>query len=225
MKTIIHIKVFTLLILVTTFGCNDQQNGMSQSTPKYYPTAKEAIQQAKSDLLAVLKLNKDLAIGVDEKTLQSAEAGDAVRQINLDFNKLINADSTGDFEKMAAGEMSTVYPMVAGNRVITIVEIGKNEKGWSVTGLGGKSTAQDLDIVRTAVGSGAVISIYDVPNLQTKVYGVKKDGVELFYTNYGDRFSLQQGVTAAQLIPVLKAAALEFNRRYGDELKKQKLVK
>jgi hypothetical protein len=223
MKTIITIKLFTLFILVA-YACNNQQ-GMKQSQPQFYATPGEAIEKAKSDLLAVIRTNKGITLGIDEKTLEAATSGAPVKQGNIDFNKLLTADSLGSFDNLQAGEMSTIFPMISGNRVITVVEINKSEKGWSITGLGGKSVSEDLNIVRAVAGDSATISVYEVPNLQTKVYSVKKAGVEMFYTDFENKFSLRQGVSAAQLIPALKRAAQEFNRKYGDKVKQQRLVR
>jgi hypothetical protein len=225
MRTSIYIKVVTLLIITTVIGCKDQKKGMSQSTPKYYATENEAIEKAKSDLLSIIRTSKGLSLGVDEKALQEAKPGIAVKQSNIDFEKLLTADSTSSFEGIKKGEMATIFPLVAGDRVVTVVELNKDEKGWSIAGLAGKSIANDLNTIKIAVGPEAEISVYDIPNLQVKVYGVKKDGAEIFYTDYGGQFSLRQGVNASQLMPVLAKAAQEFQRLYGDELKKQRLVK
>jgi hypothetical protein len=224
MKPILNIKLFTLLLLAGVTGCNEQQKGMSQSNPQYFTTPEEAIKKAKADLMAVVQSNPGVAPGVSVKTLESAEAAPPVKQVVLDFDKLLASDSTSAFDALAKSEKSIVYPMISGGKVLTIVELYKSEKGWSVTSLGSKSTAQDLDIIKTVNGTDAAITIYEVPNLQLKVYGVRKNGTEQFFINY-DKFSLRQGVSAAQLLPVLKAAAAEFNRNFGDSIKKQRLVR
>jgi hypothetical protein len=57
------------------------------------------------------------------------------------------------------------------------------------------------------------------------VYGVKRGDAEVLYTDYEGRFSLREGVSAAVLVPVLKAGAIEFQRVYGDSLKRGPLLR
>ena len=69
------------------------------------------------------------------------------------------------------------------------------------------------------------VSLYEVTNLQTRVFGVKRGNVEMLFTDYAGRFSLREGVSAAVLIPALKAGAIEFQQQYGDSLKSGRLLR
>ncbi len=116
---------------------------------------------------------------------------------------------------------------VSAEAVATIVEVSRDDQGWRVVGLAGKDVADDLTVVRRTTGDTEpyAITLYEIPNLQARVYGVRKNGSETLFTTYRNRFSLGKGVTAAVLIPVLKADALEFRRQYGDTLKQKRLVR
>ena len=225
MKSFIVYSCFTFVMLCTV-ACNDQQRQMNNDQPQTFNTPEEAIKKAKEDLLAVLRANKEINVGVDVATLEKAQPGPSVRQVVLNFDQLITADSASDFSKLIKEDKSTVVPMIADNNVVTIVEVTKDDKGWKVTSLAAKDIADDLSVIRRAIGDTAQqnITIYEVPNLRTRVYGVRRNNAELFYTNYGDRFNIREGVQASQLIQVLKADAIEFQRKYGDLLKKEKLV-
>jgi hypothetical protein len=226
MKAFLLIKSSILLLSVVAISCNNQQKNMDQDQVKYYATSQEAVKKAKEDLLAVIRSNKDFAPGVEAATLEKTEGGNEVRHVELSFDKLLIADSTGDLDKLIGSEMNTVIPLISNNNVATIVELNKSDKGWKIASLAGKEIADDLNTIRSAVGdSGQSITIYNVPNLQTKVYGVKKGGAELFYTNYGGQFSMRQGVKISDLLPALKNAAQRFQKEFGDKIKQQKLVR
>ena len=225
MKPLIIYSCFTFVML-WTIACNDQQRPMDNNQPQTFNTPEEAIKKAKEDLLAVLRANKEINVGVDVATLEKAQPGPNVRQVVLNFDQLLTADSAADFSKFIKEDKSTVVPMIADNKVVTIVEVVKDDKGWKVTSLAAKDVADDLSAIHTAIGDTAqqAITIYEVPNLRTRVYGVRRNNTELFYTNYGNRFNIREGVQASQLLPVLKADAIEFQRKYGDLLKKEKLL-
>jgi hypothetical protein len=226
MKKIFVINAAILLLAVVAAGCNNQQqNNMNKDQPQFFNSPAEAVKKAKADLLGILQSNKEFATGIDVATLEKAQPGEAIKQIETDFNKLLNADSTGSMDKLQASELNTVIPLLADNKILTVAELSKSNEGWKVAGLADKSMTDDLNAVKAAAGDSATITIYHLPNLQTNVYAVKKGDSELLYVNYGDKYSLRQGVRASELLPFLKAEAIDFQKRYGDEIKKQKLVR
>ena len=226
MKKIIVINLAILLLVIVTIGCTSQQTGpMNDQQPTNYKTAAEAFNKARADLLGILRTNPSFVTGVDTGSLSRAIAGDAVRQFEIDFNKLLRADSSSTFSNLQLGEVNTIYPLVADRKIVTVALIKKLENGWQVTGLSDKSLTDDLNAVRTAVGETASISVYHLPNLQTNVYAVKNGDRELYFLNYGDRFTLREGVPASALLPFLRTEASDFQKRYGNELKRQKLVR
>jgi hypothetical protein len=131
------------------------------------------------------------------------------------------------FEALVAEERNTVVPFLADGAVVTIVEIVEGADGWRVVGLAGRDIAQALDIVHRVAGDTVShqVTLYEVPNLQTRVYGVKRGEAEVLYTDYEGRFSLREGVSAAVLVPALKAGAMEFQRVYGDSLRRGPLLR
>ena len=119
-------------------------------------------------------------------------------------------------------------PLVAGGAVATVVGVAKGEAGWKVASLADKSLASELDLVRKAVGPVAQIVIYDLPHSGEKVYAAMQPatggGGTILYTNYTG-FNLSEAVPAERLLPALKQDAAEFQRKYGDELKRQRIVR
>jgi hypothetical protein len=49
-------------------------------------------------------------------------------------------------------------------------------------------------------------------------------GGSALYTNYAG-FNLREPASAERLLPVLKQDAAEFQRKYGEELKRQRVVR
>jgi hypothetical protein len=198
-----------------------------QDQPQHFASPEEAVRKAKQDFVSILSANKELNLNVDSATLERSQPGRPVRRVELDFEKLLAADSTTSFDALVKSEKNTVVPLVVGDKVVTIVEVSRDDEGWKVIGLAGRDIAGDLEVLRQAAGDSTQhdVTLYEVPNLQARVYGVKREGREILFTNYGDRFSIRQGVPAAALTPILKADAVEFQRQYGDTLKRQPLVR
>jgi hypothetical protein len=194
--------------------------------PTYFSAPKEAANKAKNDLLTVLRSRKEIALGLEEQTIEKSQPGTPIRQYQITFEDLASADS---FTALQRNELATVVPLVADGSVATIVAVAKDEAGWKVTSLADKSLSSELDVVRKAASPQAEIAIYDLPHSGVKVYGVTQPAVAGtsgagFYTNYTG-FNLREAVPAERLLPVLKQDAVEFQRTYGEELKRQKVVR
>ena len=221
--------LYLLLLSAASIGCRNQEEDMvsDQDEPQYFPTAEEAVRQAKEDLLVVLRATPDLQLGADEASLARAQAGPAAPRFEVDFAKLLTQKSAVTLDSLVLSQRTTVVPLLDKDSVLTVVEVAQERQGWRVSGLGGKDLADELQVLRRSINAPGSerISIYEVPNLQARVYRVRQNGTESLFTKYGNRFTLSRGTTAAVLIPVLRADALEFQRKYGETLKKQKLVR
>jgi hypothetical protein len=227
MSILFKVSCFLLLSALSTACPNRNESAaMNQDQPQRFPTLEDAVRKAREDLAAALE-SRDLRLGVDSATLARSKAGRPISRVEVDFEKLLAADPATPFDSLVKGELTVIVPLVTGDRVATIVEASRDDQGWKVVGLAGRDVAEDLTVVRRTAGDtgSSTVTLYEVPNLQAQVYGVKKDGSEALFTSYRNRFSLAKGVTAAVLIPVLKADALEFQRQYGDSLKKNRLVR
>ena len=222
-----------MLALILGSGC--QERGADVMVPEKqtqtFPDIEQAVSKAKADLVALLREQKDLNLGVDVAAVEGSQPGNPVRRVELDFDKLLQAEAASDLDALVTSERDTVVPLVAGTTVVTIVEVAGEGQQWRIVGLGGKDIADDLNEVRTAAagveGSSAEanVTLYEVPNLQARVYGVKAGEAQQLFTNYGGRFSTRQAVDAATLIPVLRADAIEFQKTYGDVVKEKRLVR
>ncbi len=215
-----------MLLMLTVISCTNMNNNNNADAqdggkPKTYATVTEAAVAAKEDMLEAMKT---VDFGINGDKLKSATPGAPVYRYELDWNALLKADSAATLENMAANGSVTIVPLINKDEVITVVSLMENEGQYGIGGLGDKQVANELDMVRRAdsLGMQSEVSIYEVPNLQALVYGVK--GSNMYYTSYNNN-SIRQGMTAPQLVKVLKADAMNFERQFRDELKKGDLLK
>lgn len=215
-----------MLLMLTAISCTNMNNNNNADAqdggkPKTYATVTEAAVAAKEDMLEAMKT---VDFGINGDKLKSATPGAPVYRYELDWNALLKADSAATPEDMATQGSVTLVPLINNNEVITVVSLMESEGQYGIGGLGDKQVSNELDMVRRAdsLGMQSDISIYEVPNLQALVYSVK--GSNMYYTSYNNN-SIRQGMTAPQLVKVLKADAMNFERQFRDELKKGDLLK
>jgi hypothetical protein len=219
MKRILIYFGVTMAVLFS-MGC--KKEGEQRS---YFSTPQEAANKAKNDLLTVLRSRKDIALGLEQQTIEKSQPAPPLRQYQITFEDLASADS---FTALRRNELATIVPLVADGTVATVVGLAKGEAGWKIASIADKSLSGELDVVRKAVGPTAEIAIYDLPHSGEKVYAAVQPatggGGTTLYTNYTG-FNLREPVPAERLLPVLKRDAAEFQQKYGDELKRQRIVR
>jgi hypothetical protein len=219
MKRILIYFSLTMAVLCS-MGCKKEAE---QRT--YFSAPQEAANKAKNDLLTVLRSGKDLALGLEQQTIEKSQPAVPVKQYQITFEDLASADS---FIALRRNEMATVVPLVADGTVATVVAVAKDEAGWKIVSLADKSLSSELDVVRKAAGAQTQIFIYDLPHSGEKVYAAMqpatRGGGIVLHTNYTG-FNLREPVPAERLLQVLKQDAAEFQRTYGEELKRQRVVR
>ena len=191
--------------------------------PSFFSTAEEAAGKGKNDLLAALRQGVNL--GFNRLTIENSQPGTPVKHYQITFDKLIAGGPNGTFSNLRQNEMATVVPLVADSEIVTTVDVAKGEKGWRVASLADGDIAEDLNLLEQVVGYGSKskITIYNLPHSAMKVYGVEKDGVEVFHTSYPG-FDITERVSAEPLLQALIRDAVELQSKYGEALKENKLV-
>jgi len=228
MKTLLAMSTGVLVLSLAAAGCKNQSETMTDKKPSQtFATAEQAARKAKDDLVIVLRGASGLNAGVDAATVEQSVPGKPVRRLDVNFEKLLSTESVVTFDVLGAGERDTIVPLLVGDDVVTVVAVRQDDAGWRVVGSADKGIADDLNTLRRALGDDrdSPITLYEVPNLPARVYAVNRGGAELLFTNYGDRFSLREGVEAASLAPVLRADAVAFQKEYGEALKKERLLR
>ena len=218
MKRILIYFVLTMAVLCD-MGCQKEAGQRIFSAPL------EAANKAKNDLLTLLRSRKDIALGLEQQTIEKSQPAAPVKQYQITFEDLAAADS---FIALRRNQMATVVPLVADGTVATVVGVAQDEAGWKIAFLADKGLSSELDVVRKAVGPHAEIDIYNLPHSGERVYAamqpVTRGAGTLLYTNYTG-FNLREPAAAERLLQVLKQDAAEFQRKYGEDLKRQRVVR
>jgi hypothetical protein len=219
MKRILIYFCLTIAMLCS-MGCKKEAERRT-----HFSAPQEAANKAKNDLLTVLRSRKEIALGLEQQTIEKSEPAAPVKQYQITFEDLASADS---FIALRRNQMATVVPLVADGTVATVVGVAQDDAGWKIASLADKSLASELDVVRKAVGPHTEIVIYDLPHSGERVYASMQPatagGGTALYTNY-EGFNLREPASAERLLAVLKQDAAEFQRKYGEELKRQKVVR
>lgn len=204
--------------------CSQQEESADMNGDKTFPTPEEAVAKAKSDLLEALETQKDLNLGVDAAQLRQAQPARHIRYAEVDFAKILAADSIASLADIVAADKSMVAPFVLAGQVVAIVEIGKVSDGWKVVGLANKAITDDLNQTGLLRRGEAAVTLYEVPNLQLAIYGARDEGGEFYHLNF-EQFKLQERAAISAFYPIVREHALRFQERFGEELKRGKLVK
>lgn len=215
-------RILVYLVLGLSVGseiaCQRADQTMKDGNdPTTFPTAQEAAARARQDLVSLLRTQPSLNLGLDLASMESAQPGPPVPSYQVTFESLLQAS---ELTALRGHQLGTFVPLVAGNNLVTAVQVARRGEGWSVVSLGEKAIADDLAALRRAApGPVDGVVIYSLPHSGAQLYEVGG----LVHTRYPG-FSLEQGVPPDAILPVLKRDAAEFQRVHGDALKAKKLV-
>src|SRR5690554_3630195 len=186
MKPITIFYFLTFAFAVTFLNLGKAQNMSSnKKNGTVFSSEYEAAQKAKRDLIEILKSNEQINLGVTLEMIEKSSEGTPMRHVNLDFEKLLDTGSMNTIKGLISDDINTVVPLTYNDRITSIVEVYEKKDGWRIAGLGGVSLTNDLNIVRSASQSDE-ITIYQIPNLQGTIYGVSRNGKEIYFTNYSN---------------------------------------
>src|ERR1041385_5537048 len=102
------------IALLFSMGC---QKEAGQRTS--FSTPQEAANKAKNDLLTVLRSRKDIALGLEQQTIEKSQPAAPVKQYQITFEDLAAADS---FTALRKNDLAIVVPLVADGTVATVVD-------------------------------------------------------------------------------------------------------
>lgn len=192
-----------------------------------YGQGRDSIQQTidkgKSDLLEVLmKSDNGFNFGLDISEVKASRGNIAVPYKEMDFKKLLKYRDQQGMESVLNATPKAVAPLVMENKVVTTISVSENEKGgFSVAELINLQYQTELNQLPEEVKQNGFkdLSIVFVPNLFCTIYNAR--GVS--FTSYNGR-SLREGIDPEVLMQELKADAIKFQKKYGEIVKKGKIV-
>ena len=225
MKTFLAACCGLLVLPLAAFGCGGQE-AMNEDVVQTFATAEQAAAKAREDLLEVLRGKAGLQAGVETERVERAQPAAPIERFDVSFDKLLAAESLTRFAALVDAPRDTVVPLVADGNLVTIVTIKHDAPGWRIVGLTDKALTDDLAAVRAASGGEDATAIYEVPNLDVRVYAVASGEGERLFTNYpARRFSLREPLSTDALVPALRLDARAFQEKYGVTLQREKLLR
>lgn len=227
MKNLKHILA-ALLISVFLFSCNDKSNmgnsGQNEIKENNFTSSNDAVNKGKADLISILKNNKEFNLNIDAAALERSKPESPISVFDVNFEKLLRSDSV-TLAAIAEASTKSQTPLVDDTRVVTVISTSKTEKGWKLDEITDNIRSSDLTEIKGQFNNMNIpISVFEVPNINATVYEVNADGRKLYYTKYNGG-SLRQPLSEGELLKQIRSDAQIFQRQFGDELKKGKLVK
>ena len=224
MKSILKSGFLLLSIILIFSSCQSQEGEGEMNEPKIYKTPEDAAANAKSDLIQVLETDKNIDLGIDVAKLRKAELVRVAKYQEVDFEKILTTESVQSLSEISFPHKSMVAPFVLDDKVVGVAEVTEVSDGWKVSGLGNKPITDDINTTRVNLNNDLEVIIYEVPNLQIYIYGVRKGAVETYYLNF-DNFTLKDSTALKTFYPVVRESSIRFHKEFGEQLKKEKLVK
>lgn len=219
--------VSALLFLFILQSCNDKnkmQNPQSENEKQNnYSTSEEAVKKAKLDLTELLN-NKTYNLKIDAAALERSQAQPAIKTFEVDFDRLLSANDTS-IASLSRDSKKMNTPFLDGNQIVAVITTSQTKKGWQLDELTNMNLASDLTEIKTQINNmEAQIALYEVPNINTTIYEVNVEGRKLYFTKT-DGLSLQIEESEGNVLQKIKADAQLFQRKYGNILRKRKLVR
>jgi hypothetical protein len=226
---VIYISLFLFVTLILS-SCK-QDTGSDKMTKNNKQTVfnnlDEASKKAKSDLLEVLKQDKEIKLNIDPKQLEQSNPEGSVKHYMVDINKFVAKDSIRNLKDVSTDEGVSIVPFVYNKKVIASASINKVKDGWTVGGLFNNKITSDVNKVKQIQYQipKSEINYYEVPNIDAHIYQVVSDTSAQYFTDYKSIFSIEKGARLAEIVNVMRKDAIDFQRKYEKELKENKLVK
>jgi hypothetical protein len=224
MKSILKSAFLLLPIIFIFYSCQNQEGDGEMNEQKIYKTPEDAAVNAKSDLIQVLETNKEIDLGIDVAKLRKAELARLVQYQEVNFEKILSTESVRNLSEISFLPKSMIAPFVLENNVVGVAEVSEVRDGWKVIGLGNRPITDDLNTTRITLNSNLEATVYKVPNLQIFIYGIMSEVSETYYLNFGE-FTLRDSTSLKVFYPALRENSIRFQKEFGDQLKKEKLLK
>jgi len=224
MKTTLKSVTCLLLVIFFVFSCSTQKGEIEMSKDKIFTTPEEAAKEAQNNLIQIHESYKDINLDIDINKLRESKLTSLIQYVLVDFEKILSSDSVASLSKIVASDKSIIAPFILNNEIIGITEVVKISDGWKVSGLGNKAIRDDLNHSRVLQTRNPDVTLYEVPNLHLMIYAVFEDNKEVYFLNF-DQFTMKEAITIEEFYPVMRERAIQFDKEFGDRLKREKLLK
>ena len=206
-------SIITILFVIVSTYVNAQPTANSG--------VREAAAKGKSDLIKILSENRDFNFGVTAKDVESAQIANPIEVFSTDFSKLLS-DNGSNISNVSRSENVFIVPFANDGRVITTVSVASDSKGTKVVELVNQQHSSELNQLPAEIKRANFrgLKFIHVPNIEATLYIFE----DRCFTSYNGR-SLREGTSISEISRQLQNDAKEFQVKFGEELKRGKLVK
>jgi len=139
MKSLHYLLIISILFMITS------ATGQNTDSPKYFKSAEEAVKKATSDLIEVINSKREFNFGVNPNELQKARMGSMIQNSEINFDLLLKANAESVISRMADKPKNQLFPLFFENKIITVVELREEEKGWLIGGFSSSGITNELN--------------------------------------------------------------------------------
>lgn len=213
-------------MLLMTMSCaqgtsqNDDTKAAQANTMK---TAEEAARKAIQSLPQLITEANYRSMGfrsLDE--VKSAQLGTASQRRTVSYDQLLKYQPGASLRSFFAGEEQVVYPVQVGGQARTTLAVSRRGNNWLISSIGDAYLAELFDT------AGPSFEIISIPGLNMEFAGIAQ-GEEWTLIPAQDYPQLQltrgSRVESATALPLIAAYAQEFDKQYGEQLRRRRLVK
>lgn len=203
-------SIITSFLLIFSFGLSAQNNGI-----------REAAIKGKSDLIRILSQSKEFNFGVDARQLEASQPAGTIEIFTTDFPSLLN-DNSGNITGISRGDGTVIVPLTSDNKVITTVTVASNGKETKAIELVSQQYTTELNDLPAEIKRANFkgLKFIHVPNIEASLYIF----ADKCYTSYNGK-SLREGISITEITRELQIDARTFQTKFGEELKRGKLVR
>jgi hypothetical protein len=154
--------------------------------------------------------------------VRSAQLGVSVPRRTVSYQQLLNYQPGAPLRSLFASEEQMVYAIQAAQQVRTTAIVSRRGDSWQISSVGDGYLA---NLFSTA---GTNFEIISIPGLNLEFAGVR-EGEEFTLIPAQDypqlQFTRGTRIPSAKALPLIVAHAREFDKQYGEEIRRRRLVK
>lgn len=182
---------------------------------------REAAIKGKSDLVKILSENKEFNFGVSAREVEASQITNPIESFYTNFERLLN-DTTGNIIVISGSEQKFIVPFSIDNQVITTVSVVSDSKGTKAVELVNQQYKTELNQLPAEMRriNYKGLKFIRVPNIEASLYIFE----DKCYTSYKGG-NLREGISISEMTRKLQNDAREFQTKFGEELKKGRLVR
>lgn len=228
-RTLLLISATLSLASLPAFAASTMTNEAMMEGPNRMKTAEHAARRGLMALPSLVTPDNYQAMGfasLDE--VRSAELGTAVERRVVGYDALLRMAPGTKLPDLYAAEETVYYPVQVRGAVRSAMAISKQGEVWQISGIGDRQAADLLAEAVALRAKGMQVSVISVPGLNLDFVGAM-EGTRLMLVPIRDYPEVQmekgKAVEAGEALTAIGAYAKEFDRKYGDEIRKRRLVR